>query len=192
MVWDSGKQSPSSCREAERDADRDTAHTPLPAALPEVSGWWAGAWPYWGTRGTCLQPHPFDVQCPQGQPQRAHNVPFASQLSPIQPAHPRVCRATLVILHPSSLHPVAFLPHPALLSAPPRAAPLLHQLLQKTRLHSSSLPGSTSRTWFWTPGLCPDSLSTSQLQDPLGHCCKSPFLSRSCSRAVFAVALQKQ
>lgn len=35
---------------------------------------------------------------------------------------------TPVISHPFSLHPVPFLPHPALLSAPPRAVPLLHQL----------------------------------------------------------------
>lgn len=65
-------------------------------------------------------------------------------------------------------------------------------MLEKARPHSSSLAGRTSRTWFWTPGLCPDSLcSFSQPQDPLGAAANPLFSAAAAAECCSAKALRK-
>lgn len=84
-------------------------------------------------------------------------------------AHDNLQTNTLVILHPFFIHPVAFLPHPALLSAPPWAAPLLHQLLFKARPHYSSLAAGPQGPGF-------GSLSFAQALSPASASSRTPLV----------------
>lgn len=166
---------------------RGTLHTHLCLQPCLVSGWWAGACEELVPSLTLLM-----YSVPKDRLRELTGVPFACQSSPIQPAHPRVIPIlqsnTLVILHAFSLHPVVL----AGLSCPPCRA-------LSTSTVCTTSPSTAVKS---TPTLQPSgrqdlkdllshpwalpriSLQLLPVPGPLWCCCKSPFLGRSCSRAL--------